>query len=160
MFVLTLDKSKLKNKKIIIMILSVVISVILTLIIIGIKSKNYSYINGKSFNNTVKGKEDIIRLADFFNIEINESGIDSEKIILPVKFNQIYENYNRLQKNIGCDLSEYRGKECVKYSAEIINDNEDYETIMTILVCNEHFIGGDISSTDYNGKIISLNGAE
>lgn len=161
LFVLTLDKTKLKNKKTALLLFSVLFVFILTFVVIyGIKSKDYDTIDGKRLNTVVKCNEDIVRISGYFNITINESNVSSEKIVLPKKFNQIYEAYNRLQKNIGCDLSDYMGRECVKYSVKILSDDKSDDSIMTILVCDDHFIGGDISSSDFNGKIASLNSAE
>ena len=59
-----------------------------------------------------------------------------------------------MQKNIGTDLSDYKGKECVKYTADIISGTSD--TIITLLAYDGRFIGGDISSKEFDGKIYAL----
>ena len=69
-----------------------------------------------------------------------------------MEFNEAYEDYNRLQYDIGMNLEEYRGEECVLYTFEI-----DEEKVLNMILWNGQFIGGDISDRDFFGKIISLS---
>ncbi len=79
-----------------------------------------------------------------------------KEITIPAEFSDIYENYNRLQKEQGFDLSSYKGKSAVCYSfavTDYINEAGEPENFVraTVLVCDGKIIGGDISSTRLDG---------
>ena len=42
----------------------------------------------------------------------------------------------------------------MKYTADIISETND--TIITLLVCDGMFIGGDISSKEFDGRIYAI----
>ena len=80
----------------------------------------------------------------------------TKEITIPDEFSEVYENYNKLQKEQGFDLSQYKGKSAVCYTFPVIGyinekgEQEDYVRA-NVLVCDGKIIGGDISSTRLDG---------
>ena len=155
LFIFTLSKNKLRRRKAFIIVFSAILAAALIFCVFILYSRgNFAGIDGRRLDIRIKGDDDIERISGFFDISINKDTIAKENIKIPEKFNKMYEKYNSLQKNIGTDLSDYKGKECVKYTADIISGTSD--TIITLLAYDGRFIGGDISSKEFDGKIYAL----
>ncbi len=155
LFIFTLSKNKLRRRKAFIIVFSAILAAALIFCVFILYSRgNFAGIDGRRLDIRIKGDDDIERISGFFDISINKDTIAKENIKIPEKFNKLYEKYNSLQKNIGTDLSDYKGKECVKYTADIISGTSD--TIITLLAYDGRFIGGDISSKEFDGKIYAL----
>ena len=58
-------------------------------------------------------------------------------VVLPVTFDDVYKNYNQLQKQSGFDLEKYAGKEIIKYTYAGTDET------VTLLVYRNKIIGGD-----------------
>ena len=155
LFIFTLSKNKLRRRKAFIIVFSAILAAALIFCVFILYSRgNFAGIDGRRLDIRIKGDDDIERISGFFDISINKDTIAKENIKIPEKFNKLYEKYNSLQKNIGTDLSDYKGKECVKYTADIISGTSD--TIITLLAYDGRFIGGDISSKEFDGRIYAL----
>lgn len=155
LFIFTLSKNKLRRRKAFIIVFSAILAAALIFCAFILYSRgNFAGIDGRRLDIRIKGDDDIERISGFFDISINKDTIAKGNIRIPEKFNKLYEKYNSLQKNIGTDLSDYKGKECVKYTADIISGTSD--TIITLLAYDGRFIGGDISSKEFDGKIYAL----
>ena len=75
-------------------------------------------------------------------------------VIIPSEFNDVYSNYNEIQKKQGFDLSDYKGKTVKLYTYSITNykNQENSGCIFAnILVFDNKIIGGDICSTALDG---------
>lgn len=81
---------------------------------------------------------------------------DSEEIRIPARFDEVYEQYNALQKEQGFDLSRYRGCTAQKFSYRITGvDGADPAVPINanIIVCEGKIIAADISSAAANGFV-------
>ena len=115
------------------------------------RRKKYAEYDGKKYSVSAKNIDELRKIADNFGISVNFPE-KVQNIKIPMGFNEAYEDYNRLQYDIGMNLEEYRGEECVLYTFEI-----DEEKVLNMILWNGQFIGGDISDRDFFGKIISLS---
>ena len=106
---------------------------------------------GEKYSTSVESAEDMKKLAGIFGISVNEP-CRSQNIRIPVNFNEVYESYNALQLEIGMDLSQFKGEECILYTFDV-----DESRIMHIISWNGQFIGGDISDRNFFGQITSLS---
>lgn len=126
---------------------------ILLIIFVFLASKPDSPYSGYSIS-------DQIDVASFlFNLgwETDSKHITSQNSVLPVEFDSVFEEYNKLQIQQGCDLVNYAGKEIIVYTAPILNYGNTTENIFaTILVHNRKIIGGDIHSANLNGFMHTL----
>lgn len=75
--------------------------------------------------------------------------IDSRNILIPTEFNLAYEEYNSLQKEIGLDLSRYKGETARQIKIKLKNIDEKYAVL---LVYDGKVIGGHITNGEYGSK--------
>ena len=74
------------------------------------------------------------------------------EISIPAQFDDVYENYNQIQKNQGFDLSEYKGQSVKQIKYTIVNyPDTDEKVYAVILICDDKIIGGDIRSGELGG---------
>lgn len=84
-----------------------------------------------------------------------------KEITIPEKFGEVYESYNKLQKEQGFDLSRYKGESAVSYTFPVIGyrdeNGELCENVQAhVLVYDGRIIGGDIASTELDGFMKGL----
>lgn len=127
------------------------IAVFLAIIIIGficasrILSVKYSFIDGST-------EEKRIEYIRKIGHEADEKGISSKEILIPAKFTDVYREYNRLQKQSGFDLAQYKGRKATVYSYPLCGS----EKILNLIVYKGEIIGGDICSPSFNGEMKPL----
>ena len=87
---------------------------------------------------------------------------DDEKereVLIPAEFDEVYENYNALQKKSGFDLEPFKGQKVTQYTYEILNypTAEKSDIIrLDLLVLDGRVIGGDIYSPRLDGFMTGL----
>ncbi|MBQ9517832.1 MAG: DUF4830 domain-containing protein [Eubacterium sp.] len=74
--------------------------------------------------------------------EFNSSA--EKDITIPSSFNQVYENYNALQKENGFDLTPYKGKAATIYTYNITNYKGNEKVIANLIVCDGKLIAADL----------------
>ena len=79
--------------------------------------------------------------------DVSETPYEVVEFTIPSEFNDVWENYNILQKENGYDLGLYKGKKCKRYTYLIPAKNAR----ANIIVCEGKIIGGDISSITIDG---------
>ena len=72
------------------------------------------------------------------------SGSDEKDITIPSVFNQVYNNYNAVQRQQGFDLEKYKGKSATIYTYNISNYKNNKNVIANLLVCDGILIGADL----------------
>lgn len=83
--------------------------------------------------------------------------IESEKIKIPARFDEVYISYNAMQKESGFDLEPYAGKECMRYTYEVKNfPDYAYGVRANVLVYGAEVIGGDICTVGLGGFMMGL----
>lgn len=115
------------------------------------RTKAYAEWNGKSYSTSAGTVGEMRKLAENFGIKTDGQPVSAEKIRIPMTFNELYEEYNALQKNIGMDLEQYKGEECMQYRFDVSD-----ELYLNLIVFDGHFIGGDLSEKEWNGTMRSI----
>ncbi|NLJ31651.1 MAG: DUF4830 domain-containing protein [Clostridiales bacterium] len=102
------------------------------------------------------------RVAFFrqFNWQVSPEPVLVQDVTIPAKFNDTYNNYNRIQKDQGLDLAPYAGKVCRQWVYEVLNYPQETEVRATILVYNDRVIGGDLSTTAVDGFMTGFQGEQ
>ena len=108
--------------------------------------------SGEVYSLSLENEGDMKRIAQFFDISVTMPS-ECENIRIPMRFNEVYENYNKLQYDIGMNLENFKGEKCILYTADI-----DENTVIHMISWNGQFIGGDISDRELHGNIMSLSG--
>lgn len=91
--------------------------------------------------------------------EVNPAYIERTQVVIPVRFDKVYENYNELQSLAGLDLTPFKGKRCVRYTYVVKNfpgSSVDNRVRANILCCNSSPIAGDVMTVDLDGFMYSL----
>ena len=88
--------------------------------------------------------------------EIDTSSEKSAEIVVPVEFGQVLEEYNKLQKQQGFDLTVYSGMKCTQYSYFVTNYPGEEQVVATLYIHGRQVVGGDIHSTRVNGFMHTL----
>lgn len=89
-----------------------------------------------------------------------DKDFEEKEITIPERWNDVYINYNEVQKNQGFDLTDYKGRKVKLYTYRITNYKGESEGIVAdMLVCDGILIGGDICSTSAdNGFLVGFDG--
>jgi len=123
----------------------------MTLCIVG----RFVYVNADS----VKAPDDEarVRFAAECGCEVEKTAESVKKVRIPQNFSEVYQRYNELQKQAGFDLEQYKGCEATVYSYKVLKGGiAGQETLVNLIVYRDRIIGGDISSTALNGKMLPL----
>lgn len=83
---------------------------------------------------------------------VKDTPLEVVEITIPEKFNSVYENYNRIQKDQGFDLTRYQGKRVKRWTYRIVDYPGTADEVRgNLLIYNDRVIGGDISTVALNG---------
>lgn len=81
-----------------------------------------------------------------------DNPVEIVEVHIPMEWDGVYVNYNRLQKSGGFDLEPYKGKTCTRYTYSI----PEYFARGNVLVYDGKVIGGDICSITIDGIMLPL----
>lgn len=90
---------------------------------------------------------------------VNPESVSMTQVMIPEKFNDVYNQYNELQKKCGFDLKKYQGCTVSRWTYTVTDypEYEDSDSIrLTLLVYNGKVIGGDICSVEIDGFMHEL----
>ena len=99
----------------------------------------------------------MIQILNQYGIETESYPIERVLVSIPEQFDDVYENYNAIQKEAGFDLKKYYGKNVWRYTFRVTNMGTAQEIRATLLVYKNKIIGGDVMSTALNGFMVPLN---
>ena len=103
---------------------------------------------------TVSNNDARVKFLTDFGWEVSTSPVESSQVRIPNEQSPVYERYNALQKSQGYDLSQYAGKNVMRYVYKINNFPGATEPVYaTLLVYKNQVIGGDITDTSAKGVI-------
>ena len=89
-----------------------------------------------------------------FGWEVAASPVESSQVKIPRETTAVFDRYNQLQKSQGYDLTQYAGKNVMRFVYKITNYPGATEPVYaTLLVHKNQIIGGDITDTAAKGKI-------
>lgn len=95
----------------------------------------------------VSDKEETTAFFRQFGLNVDFTNCVQSEIIIPEKFDSLYEEYNNLQKSQGLDLSKYKGQNAQQRIYPIITDNrQEYYAVLIVIrdkvVCGHLNTGG------------------
>ena len=100
----------------------------------------------------IRENADRVTFLNAFGWEVAEEPVSIEEITIPKEFNEIYEAYNRMQKEQALDLSRYRGKTLRRYTYQVRNyPDRDDPIWANLLIYKNRVIAGDICSSEFHG---------
>lgn len=157
MFVFSFKMSKFK-------LLAVCVSILVAVLLItNISNKNdLIETKGKSqkSNQIATTSKERLDFLKSFGWEVSEEALEVVDIAIPTSFNDVYENYNNVQKKQGYDLSKYRGKKVKRWTYSVKNYPREQNVVANLLISDDIIIGGDISSKKIDGFMHGFNQKE
>ena len=104
-------------------------------------------------------EEERLAFLGQFGWKVETEPVAVEEVVIPVEFNDVYQNYNDLQQEQGLDLTPYTGKTCKRWVYQVLNYPREGERVLaTLLVYDGRIIGGDISSASLDGFMATFLG--
>lgn len=99
--------------------------------------------------------DDRVAYLATFGWSVNAEPTQTQKVKIPdTAENKVFARYNDLQKSQGFDLTDYAGKEVMRYVYEILNyPDASAPVYASVLVCDGRVIGGDITNSAPDGVI-------
>jgi hypothetical protein len=95
---------------------------------------------------------DRIAFIKSFGWEIEDEEPEVSEVTIPREFDEVYLNYNLIQKAQGLDLWDYIGCKVKRYTYKISNyPTGEKGVCLTLLVYNGYVIGGDVKSPRIDG---------
>jgi len=80
---------------------------------------------------------------------------EQKDITIPETWNDVYEQYNAIQKKQGFDLTPYKGKPATIYTYHITNYKDNENVIANLLVSDGVLIGADLCDPAAKGGFLT-----
>ena len=97
------------------------------------------------------------KYIESFELCIDYDSAIVDEIIIPSEFNNIYIDYNKLQKSQGFNLENYKGCSLTRYTFAVLNyPNKQVNVFAEVLSDGKHIVGADMYCTDIDGFIKAL----
>jgi len=159
MFILTVREQKLK---LFFSLLGSALIIVSVVFLFPIQQNNYTYPDGvlpaiknlspSNFKN-IKTNHDRIRFLKQFGWQVESDPKEIREIIIPNRFDVVYEKYNLLQQAEGLNLEKYRGKAVKRYTYFVSNYDYDGTVYANLIIYRDQVIGGDICSAKKDGFV-------
>ena len=102
----------------------------------------------------VSGNDARVEFLKGFGWDVAASPTESGQVKIPQESSDVYERYNALQKSQGYDLSQYAGKNVMRYVYKVNNYPGATDPVYaTVLVYKNQVIGGDVTNTSAKGTV-------
>lgn len=100
-----------------------------------------------------------VKFLESYGWQVEEKAIEQEDVIIPEVFDEVYKNYNELQKQAGLDLEACQGKKAIRYTYLVTNYPEDVgEAVRANVLCVDgEVVAGDVMTVSLSGFMHSLN---
>lgn len=82
-------------------------------------------------------------------------GEEQKEITIPEDWNEVYEQYNAIQKKQGFDLTPYKGSTATIYTYHLTNYKDNENVIADLMVCEGKLIGADLCDPAAKGGFLT-----
>ncbi len=153
MFVVSVSKNKIKKA-----VLTAVAVVILSLALVFLIKYIGSFQSAQTSTEISLSAADEEALLQFVSLcgwEVDEEPVEVREVVIPEVFDDVYNNYNKIQLSQGFNLEKYAGQRVKRWTYIIRNypdtaPADDYIRL-NILVSDGVIIGGDVCSVKLDG---------
>ena len=126
--------------------------VILLVLLFSGNSETTAQAAAKNLSLSAVTAEDRINFLKQFGWEVKVEPVEVTEVLIPREFDEVYEQYNEVQKNQNMDLSACKGKRVKRWTYEVNNYPGVRAGVRAnILVLDGKVIGGDVSSAETGG---------
>ncbi len=153
MFVVSVSKNKLK--KVFLTALAVIaLSLCIVLLIRGLGSIQATN-TGAGISLAVSSEQERLSFISHLGWEVDKEPVEVREVVIPETFDEVYNNYNKIQLEQGFDLEKYAGQRVKSWTYIVRNypdtvPTDDYIRL-NLLVSDGVIIGGDVCSVKLDG---------
>ena len=113
--------------------------------------------SGGSGNNSADSAEEVAEYLESLGWQVDLETASEKQVIIPERFSNVYEEYNKLQKAQGFDLSKYSAQGVTIYTMSVTNyAGYSGNVVADVYVWHGKIIGGDIHSLELDGFMHGL----
>ena len=143
--------AKVNIKKVLIGLIAAVALLIALISLLGGKDTDPAAVT------TMSDNDSRVQFLESQGWQVTTSPKESSQVKIPQEQSPAYSRYNDLQKSQGYDLSQYAGKNVMRYVYEIKNyPGAEQPVYATLLVYKNQIIGGDVTNTAAKGAVQGL----
>ena len=143
--------AKVNIKKVLIALIAAVALIIALISVLGGNESDSNAVTTMSDNSSR------VQFLESQGWQVITSPKEASQVKIPTEQSPVYSRYNELQISQGYDLSQYAGKNVMRYVYEITNyPGAEQPVYATLLVYKNQIIGGDITNTAETGKVQGL----
>lgn len=143
---------KMKKRRVLMLLVLLLLAVAVVLYFVMGKPKE----NGSETKFT--GTTDLVTYVESFGWDIEPLPCEEVEVTVPVEFDEVYLNYNEIQKRQGFDLTKYQGKRVRRTTFVLLNYPGYPENMRAdVLTCGDRIVGADICSLEIRGFMHGLN---
>lgn len=104
----------------------------------------------------VSTNADRVAFLKSYGWEVSDTPVLESAVTVPEEFDEVYLQYNEIQKKEGLDLSKYKGKIVETYVYRVNNAGE--EAYATLMIHKKRVVGGDVTSASPDGFVYGFSG--
>lgn len=123
-------------------------------------SKPIASAAGMKYNVSASTNEERVAFLEQFGWKVTAEPVEIKEVTIPEKFDDVYTNYNNIQKEQGLDLAPYAGKTCKQWIYAVTNYPQIPEVRATLLVYSNRVVGGDLSTAALDGFMTGFTGEQ
>ena len=129
------------------------------IVVLGLVITLVSCINKDDAQTTVKltEKEEMSQYIQSLGYTVDDERYEEKQVVIPSEFDDVYANYNNMQKECGFDLEKYKGKKVTLYTFGIKEYKDAEDVLCDLLVYKGKVIGGAVYTADVSGFMHGLN---
>lgn len=153
MFVVSLSKNKLR--KAFFTALAVVALSLLTVLLINIIGYVQALQTSGGISLSANSAQERLSFISHYGWEVDEEPVEVREVIIPEVFDDVYQNYNKIQLEQGFNLEKFAGQRVKCWTYVVRNypgtmPGDDYIRL-NMLVSDGVIIGGDVCSVKFDG---------
>ena len=143
--------AKVNIKKILIALIAAAALIIALISVLGGNNADSTAVT------TMSDNDSRVQFLESQGWQVVTSPKEASQVKIPTEQSPAYSRYNDLQKSQGYDLTQYAGKQVMRYVYEVTNfPGAEQPVYATLLVYKNQIIGGDITNTADKGAIQGL----
>ncbi len=148
--------AKFNRKKAVAIVLALAVLLIVIILIAANTGKNNAN-ETAALSAVVKNNEQRVNYLNALGWEVDKNALEEQEVVIPRAFNDVYADYNALQKAQGFDLTQYGGLEAMRYTYKVLNyPGADGTVVADIIVYKNEVIAGDVQSNALDGFMVGL----
>ena len=114
-------------------------------------------VQAEHFLTSARTSDDRIEFLSQFGWEVDPDPLTVRDVVIPAVFDEVYSDYNDIQKQMGFDLEKHKGCRVKKYEYHVTNYPGNVRNVKaTLLIRKGTVVGGDISAGGQQRFVHSL----